>query len=72
MSRFRIWLVGGLSLLSVAGYSHCPCDGPQGIESVQRGYVTLADAYPYETELLSMGNLQAVANISGGSGQNTV
>jgi hypothetical protein len=70
MSRFRVWLLGGLSLVSVAGYSHCPCDGPTGIERIQRGYLTVDDPSPFETELVSLGAHQAIANIAGGSGQN--
>jgi hypothetical protein len=70
MSRRGFSLVGLLSLICLGGYSHCPCDGPEGIESIQRGYLILDDPSPYETEVLSMGSLQAIANIAGGSGQN--
>ncbi len=70
MSRRGFSLVGVLSLICLGGYSHCPCDDPEGIESVQRGYLTLDDPSPYETEIISMGVLRALANIAGGTGQN--
>jgi hypothetical protein len=72
MSRIGVWLLGGFSLVSIAGYSSCPCDGLEGVESIRKVYLTLALQNYYETGVLNFGDTQAVAAISGSTSQNVL